>query len=408
MNSDLIDRHIAWRNRFRAEHPNLWHPIRFTFMLVALSWVLLGIVMVPPHNVTAVIWNLIELVVLALSPMYPKSMSTAFIAMELVGTFAIEGSSTSLMPGVMYAFGLLAYETSNIVGLLLVCYITAYQIIQTYVFDMQPGNNVAIISMFGLCVLLGRGLRWRENLSRERLEAMKTKAKLAEIEDRGRISDAIHDAVTGDLSAAAFITQRHLADEGSSTSAASDQEDWRQVNEYILSALTSVHSVIDELNAKPQTVGERDADGDALIKLLSDSMGKGDVRMRRLGFNMTSVCHTAGGVPSASREMSELVNDLLREVYANIARHAEPGCTVDLSVMLKPNAIEITQINAVKNKDGVDELPGGHGLDAFRKQIEAHRGTIATTSRNGEWTLFVYLPVTVVDTSPGLMEYAMA
>lgn len=408
MSSDLISRHIAWRNRFRTEHPNLWHPIRFVFMLVSLSWILFGIVMAPPHNAMAIIWNLIELVVLALSPIYPKSTSTAFIAMELIGTFAIAESSTSLMPGVMYAFGLLAYETSNIVGLLLICYIVAYQIIQTYVFDMQPGNNVAIISMFVLCVLLGRGLRWRENLSNERLEATRTKAKLAEIEGRDRISDAIHDAVTGDLSAAAFITQRHLADDGSFASSTSDQEDWRQVNEYILSALTSVHSVIDELNAKPQTVGGRDADGDALIKLLGDSMEKGDARMRRLGFNMTSVCHTAGGVPSASREMSELVNDLLREVYANIARHAEPGCAVELSVMLKPNAIEITQINAVKSKDGVDDLPGGHGLDAFRKQIESHRGTIATTSRNGEWTLFVYLPVTVVDTSPGLMEYAMA
>lgn len=377
-------------------------------MLVALSWILLGMVMAPPHNVMAIVWNLLELVVLVLSPVYPKSTSTAFIVMELIGTFAIAESSTSLMPGIMYAFGLLSYETSNIVGLMLVCYITAYQFIQTYVFDMQPGNNAAIISMFGLCVLLGRGLRWREDLSRERLDAMKTKAKLAEIENRGRISDAIHDAVTGDLSAAAFITQRHLADKGSFVSATSDQEDWRQVNEYILSALTSVHSVIDGLNTKPQTVGRRDADGDALIKLLSDSMEQGDARMRRLGFNMTSVCHTAGGVPSASREMGGLVNDLLREVYANIARHAEPGCAVDLSVMLKPNAIEITQINAVKNKDVDGGLPGGHGLDAFRKQIESHHGTIATTSRNGEWTLFAYLPVTVVDTSPGVMKYAMA
>ncbi len=403
MISDLIDRHIAWRNRFRTEHPNLWHPIRFTFMLVALLWILLGIAMVPPHNAAAIVWNLIELVVLALSPVYPKSSSTAFIAMELIGTFAIAESSTSLMPGVMYAFGLLAYETSNIVGLLLVCYMTAYLIIQTYVCGMSAGNNVAIIAMFGLCVLLGRGLRWRENLSRERLEAIKTKSRLAEIENKGQISDAIHDAVTGDLSAAAFITQRHLANEGSFASSASDQEDWRQVNEYILSALTSVHSVIDELNAKPQTVVKSDADGDALVKLLSASMEKGDARMRRLGFNMTSVCHTAGGVPSASREVSELVDGLLREVYANIARHAEPGCTVDLSVMFKPNAIEITQINAVKSGDGVDELPGGHGLDAFRKQLESHHGTIATTSRNGEWTLFAYLPVTVVDTSPGLI-----
>ena len=65
-----------------------------------------------------------------------------------------------------------------------------------------------------------------------------------------------------------------------------------------------------------------DADGEALANLLRATMNDGDRRLRKLGFEITSIRHCAGGKPSASRETAELVNNLLREIYANIARHA--------------------------------------------------------------------------------------
>ena len=68
-------------------------------------------------------------------------------------------------------------------------------------------------------------------------------------------------------------------------------------------------------------------------------------------------------------------------------------------MILRPNAIEITQINPMKEgiagADGHDnELPGGHGLASFKKQLESHQGT--------------YIPVTVIDDSPGLFEQVQA
>mgnify|MGYP002232798219 CR=1 FL=1 len=100
---------------------------------------------------------------------------------------------------------------------------------------------------------------------------------------------------------------------------------------------------------------------------------------------------------------------LLREIYANIARHAAPGSKVDLSVMLRPNAIEITQINPMKEDmagadERDDELPGGHGLASFKKQLESYQSTLTTSAQDGSWTLFAYIPVTVIDDSPGLLE----
>ena len=248
-------------------------------------------------------------------------------------------------------------------------------------------------------------------------EAAQNKNRLQELESRARIADAIHDAVTGDLSAAAFVAQRHIggnssgpgvaADPANATTTA-DAEDWRQINEYILSALTNVHRVIDELNMDPTTL-PGDADGEALSNLLRATLDDGDRRLRKLGFNITSIRHCAGGKPSASQAIAELANNLLREIYANIARHAAPGSKVDLSVMLRPNAIEITQINPMKEDmagadERDDELPGGHGLASFKKQLESYQGTLTTSAQDGSWTLFAYIPVTVIDDSPGLLE----
>ena len=228
--------------------------------------------------------------------------------------------------------------------------------------------------------------------------------------------------MTGDLSAATFVAQRHIGGNSSSpgvaadpanattttATATADAEDWRQINEYILSALTNVHRVIDELNMDATTL-PGDADGEALANLLRATLDDGDRRLRKLGFHITSIQHCAGGKPSASQAIAELANNLLREIYANIARHAAPGSKVDLSVMLRPNAIEITQINPMKeDMAGADELnnelPGGHGLASFKKQLESHEGTLTTSVQDGSWTLFAYIPVTVIDDSPGLFE----
>lgn len=46
--------------------------------------------------------------------------------------------------------------------------------------------------------------------------------------------------------------------------------------------------------------------------------------------------------------------------------------------------------------------PGGHGLAYFGKQLESHGGKLETTLRDGEWTLFAYLPIPVPETLPPL------
>lgn len=421
MRSKPATQYIAWRNRMRTQHPNLWHPIRFAIMLIVLAWTIYGVCYEPPTDIFGVIWVAMLVTALVLSPLFLKSTSVAILVIASIGDlftpYAHLGNS---LPAQLYAYGMLAYSTNAII----VATLLIYYVVNILLIDPpDPNTNpVAMVSMYAMVLLLGRTLSWSEKTTQKSFEAAQNKNRLQELESRARIADAIHDAVTGDLSAASFVAQRHIGGNSSGPGVAADPanattttatttadaEDWRQINEYILSALTNVHRVIDELNMDATTL-PGDADGEALANLLRATLDDGDRRLRKLGFNITSIRHCAGGKPSASQAIAELANNLLREIYANIARHAAPGSKVDLSVMLRPNAIEIKQINPMKEDmagadERDDELPGGHGLASFKKQLESYQGTLTTSAQDGSWTLFAYIPVTVIDDSPGLLE----
>ncbi|MGJ0646197.1 sensor histidine kinase [Bifidobacterium adolescentis] len=392
----------------RADHPKLWHPIRITIVVITVWWILFCLVLAPTDNPAAIVWTIIEIAVLLLSPFFPKSMSLLFLIMSQSGPWLIPGADVNSLPGILYTFGMLAYETNNLVALLLLAYSIGDQLFRQLVLDTSRSNPVAIIAVVSLVLMLGCGLRWNQAVAGSRAEAEQAKARLREMESRSHIAEAIHDAVTGDLSAAAFVAQRRIdalsggddgdgsastdGDDGKNADERRDELDkWTQVNDYILSALTNVHRVIDELDMDV-TVLEEDADGKAFSDLLKATMAGGDRRLRALGFDITSILHVAGGAPSASPSLAGIANDLLRETYANIARHAQSGSKADLSVILKPNAVEITQINQARTTETDRTQPGGHGLAYFSKQLESHGGKLETTLRDGEWTLFAYLP----------------
>lgn len=264
MRSKPATQYIAWRNRMRTQHPNLWHPIRFAIMLIVLAWTIYGVCYEPPTDISGVIWVAMLATALVLSPLFLKSTSVAILVIASIGDlftpYAHLGNS---LPAQLYAYGMLAYSTNAII----VATLLTYYVVNILLID-PPGPNtnpVAMVGMYAMVLLLGRALSWSEKTTQKSFEAAQNKNRLQELESRTRIADAIHDAVTGDLSAAAFVAQRHIggnssgpgvaADPANATTTTatttSDAEDWRQINEYILSALTNVHRVIDELNMAP-------------------------------------------------------------------------------------------------------------------------------------------------------------
>lgn len=378
----------SWHNHMRADHPKLWHPIRITIVVITVWWILFCLVLAPTDNPAAIVWTIIEIAVLLLSPFFPKSMSLLFLIMSQSGPWLIPGADVNSLPGILYTFGMLAYETNNLVALLLLAYSIGDQLFRQLVLGTSRSNPVAIIAMVSLVLMLGCGLRWNQAVAGSRAEAEQTKARLREMESRSHIAEAIHDAVTGDLSAAAFVAQRRIdalsggddgdgsastdGDDGKNADERRDELDkWTQVNDYILSALTNVHRVIDELDMDV-TVLEEDADGKAFSDLLKATMAGGDRRLRALGFDITSILHVAGGAPSASPSLAGIANDLLRETYANIARHAQSGS--------KAGPVGDTQAERRRNhadQPGEDHRNGSHAAGRPRPRVFQQTARIA-------------------------------
>lgn len=130
----------SWHNHMRADHPKLWHPIRITIVVITVWWILFCLVLAPTDNPAAIVWTIIEIAVLLLSPFFPKSMSLLFLIMSQSGPWLIPGADVNSLPGILYTFGMLAYETNNLVALLLLAYSIGDQLFRQLVLDTSRSN----------------------------------------------------------------------------------------------------------------------------------------------------------------------------------------------------------------------------------------------------------------------------
>lgn len=194
MRSKPATQYIAWRNRMRTQHPNLWHPIRFAIMLIVLAWTIYGVCYEPPTDIFGVIWVAMLVTALVLSPLFLKSTSVAILVIASIGDlftpYAHLGNS---LPAQLYAYGMLAYSTNAII----VATLLIYYVVNILLIDPpDPNTNpVAMVSMYAMVLLLGRTLSWSEKTTQKSFEAAQNKNRLQELESRARIADAIHDAV---------------------------------------------------------------------------------------------------------------------------------------------------------------------------------------------------------------------
>ena len=85
----------------RADHPKLWHPIRITIVVITVWWILFCLVLAPTDNPAAIVWTIIEIAVLLLSPFFPKSMSLLFLIMSQSGPWLIPGADVNSLPGIL-------------------------------------------------------------------------------------------------------------------------------------------------------------------------------------------------------------------------------------------------------------------------------------------------------------------
>lgn len=170
MRSKPATQYIAWRNRMRTQHPNLWHPIRFAIMLIVLAWTIYGVCYEPPTDIFDVIWVAMLVTALVLSPLFLKSTSVAILVIASIGDlftpYAHLGNS---LPAQLYAYGMLAYSTNAII----VATLLIYYVVNILLIDPpDPNTNpVAMVSMYAMVLLLGRTLSWSEKNNAEKLRS---------------------------------------------------------------------------------------------------------------------------------------------------------------------------------------------------------------------------------------------
>lgn len=90
-------------------------------------------------------------------------------------------------------------------------------------------------------------------------------------------------------------------------------------------------------------------------------------------------------------ETMRLLAGLLEELYANIAKHADPGGWYAICVTFDTDAIHVSASDTIASDD--TRLGLGSGLDRYRTIIETRGGTFQTRAEQAHWQLEAVIPI---------------
>lgn len=111
-------------------------------------------------------------------------------------------------------------------------------------------------------------------------------------------------------------------------------------------------------------------------------------RLEALGFTGDNLL--AEPCRSLTPETMRLLAGLLEELYANIAKHADPGEWYAICVTFDTDAIHVSASDTIASDD--TRLGLGSGLDRYRTIIETCGGTFQTHTEQDHWQLEAVIP----------------
>ena len=257
-------------------------------------------------------------------------------------------------------------------------------------------------------------------LRAKELELARTNEQMAMMQRDAAIASKTHDGVTGTLSFIAFIAQKHMAEiavHSGSFECAEDSNDWAAVNKAALDALDDVHTVIrllgsplsNDVDSNGIPLTETPASASSTMsnsspsKLIEHVCSDGDSRLHCLGFQGSSTIKLGDNAVKRLADVSDVsaFADLIEELYTNISKHADKETPYYLTITSEQSDVVIVQSNGVaRQTDGIAEhetrRPSGmqQGLSLHRQQIENLGGTMNSSIEDGEWTIYIHIPVT--------------
>lgn len=219
----------------------LSHPFRLLLLLIPIVSLCSYLVMGDFLRWWVLLPALVQIVLLVFAYWHPKvALSTFLVVSVLADALVVDFRMYSLY-GIVFAAGLLAYETSNAVAVVRVIALTSVQLIDTLIpgYDLRLRNVPSFTLIYVVAVLIGRGLRWRERRFERDWQAERDRAQAEQMRRNAEIADRIHDAVTGDLALAAVMKQQEMERDD-----CPNRDLLVQINERVQMALANVHRVI--------------------------------------------------------------------------------------------------------------------------------------------------------------------
>lgn len=247
---------------------------------------------------------------------------------------------------------------------------------------------VSVAVLFAGFLLGGFAVRWGQE--RDRMES-----GLRLRRQRERAARDIHDYVSNDLAYVILRLDRDIAD-----GRAVSPDELRELRAAAAKALDRTHEVIALLEEEAGAgVGAADAAGRAMADVpdgcdssvagaaVVDSVVVGirqrcereERRLRALGFDGQTIV-AAQSDARLGGEARELLDGLLGELYANIARHADPADGYVLTVRLSRSGADVALADTAAARSGGSALSGGTGLERYRRRIERLGGSLSVAA----------------------------
>lgn len=336
----------------------------------------------------------VQVAVLVLFVWLPMPACVLCVGEYVIAAFVPGSQPDMLALGVMTCVGYLSYRLRTWAALCCLLLIWVGQGVPVVIWREPVERLGAVFLINAAAFMVGTMFAYRGRISRER-----------RLTDKLHAAGALHDAVTGELSAIALLSQSagesDFGDDpgdvhGSASGAASGDGGralMRNINGLSLAALDNTHEVI-RLLSETEDVESNAAD----IVRYCESQKQW---LRNLGFHGTIRVEADRCVLSPS--LARVIRQCIKELCANIARHADMKTPYRLVLQCGNDGIVIEQSNGVIVSDaggdaeeGADEfrrsLQSGFGLALLEERITGFGGAMSRTFRHGTWHIRIRLP----------------
>lgn len=373
-----------WKTRFANQ------PVATPLLSAAFVISICQVAAFPPSHPVAAVLTAIRCLLIPVIADHPMICLSMLVSIDTTAALHTGGNVPSSVLPIMLALGFVAYRW----GVLAAGGASVAAVVLERCWHLWPvasdpvGHDASAMATMTITVsLVGLAFRRMERLS-DKVQQRQADSyrEIAQRRDT-RISDAMHTAVTSELSLIARTAQRHTR-----IGPRSDESAWSSINRWALNALDSTHRIINGLdyNASISTPRTFD-DQDNPTMTIQRTMHEWSERLTALGFTGRVTMQDLQHHPSVDRKTAKWLDELLDELFSNIVRHAMPDSRYELSAIITDTAVEITQVNVIN--DTADALAGGHGLPHYRDVIEHQGGAITCSALDNLWTLHVRYPL---------------